>query len=315
MNKYLSSILAAALLLGLTACSSSSIPVQGTDPTEQPIVTEAPTASPADPTEEPTEAPADPTEAPTPEPSAEPDPLAAYDEHDYAVLRAFFELADESGITNGEKCFANYDPDDPSTWFRQGKTYDNAVYWSESGKARSIHLEGMDEEPMTLVGSLALNELNSLTAFTAWNAIIETVGADNMPTASDLTLFNLRFPYVNGEASFIGAYLERIRMRSAASTHVELTGESASATFLLPSFKIDISVEGEGYAGVNAWGDEDYYEVHLEAEPLKGYEFLGWFDADGKLVSTDENYTLFGEDSGLNAEGAHAEFVYTARFK
>lgn len=37
--------------------------------------------------------------------------------------------------------------------------------------------------------------------------------------------------------------------------------------------------------------------------------------ADGNKVSDEMNYELFGEDTGRAAEGAHAEFSYTARFE
>ncbi|MBO6060669.1 MAG: hypothetical protein J6P98_00940, partial [Clostridia bacterium] len=237
-----------------------------------------------------------------------------YDEHDYEVLRDFFETADENGVKNGEKCFPNYDPDDPATWFDKVGIYANAVYWNESGKVSSVHLEGTEEEDLILTGRIDLAQFDSLTDFGLWNAVIESVVADNMVTAGNMQLSNLKFPYVAREARFTGAYAERLYMLSASHTLVEMTGEATIETWLLPAFRIEVDVEGMGYAGVVSWDDENAYEVRLMAEPMDGASFLGWFDEKGTLISTELTYELYGEASGRSCEGRHAELAYTARF-
>lgn len=60
-----------------------------------------------------------------------------FNAHDVQKLRAFFEQEDESGVKNGEKLFAGYDPDDPASW--NGRAVDqfddlrDIVNWKEDG--------------------------------------------------------------------------------------------------------------------------------------------------------------------------------------
>lgn len=307
MKKYLAIILAAALLLSLAACTQGEKPVTGT-PTDEPA-SEAPTEAPS---EEPTPEPAE-TEEPTLEPTEDPDPLKGLNENDYTVMRDFFELKDEDGVKNGEKCFPNYDPADPATWYDGSYNHDNYVHWNAAGRVTLINLKGEDDAPTELVGTLDLNELGALETVYTWNVIFDEVKIDSSPVLSVPNGAKLKFPMVRGEARIVGGYADGILLLSAAHVYCELTGDAGTAE--KPSFKIEVTTEGEGYAGVSAWSDENYYEVHLVANPAEGRTFVGWFDADGKLVSTDEDYELFGENTHNSAEGAHAEFIFTARFE
>ncbi len=249
----------------------------------------------------------------TPEPSSSPDPLKGLNENDYTVMRDFFELKDEDGVRNGEKCFPNYDPADPATWINTDPYRYNQVGWNKMGRVSAIILRGEDDAPTELVGTLDLNELGALETVHTWNVIFDEVKIDSSPVLAKPNGAKFSFPMVRGEARIVGGYADSIFLLSAAHVYCELTGDAGTAE--KPSFKIEVTTEGEGYAGVSAWSDENYYEVHLVANPAEGRTFVGWFDADGKLVSTDENFELFGENTHNSAEGAHAEFVFTARFK
>ena len=237
-----------------------------------------------------------------------------YDENDYTLLRAFFENADAGSVKNGEKLFPNYDPADPTTWIDEDPYRYNSVTWNAQGRVYGLSFRGTDDAPIELVGKLDLDLFDALNGVNSWNVIFEEIATDDLPVTAKQNNACFQFPMVNGEARFTGGYVERLYLLSATHVFCDITGEAKSDLSVLPSFKIDVTVEGLGYAGVSAYGDENYYEVHLNATPAKGGSFIGWFDADGKLVSTDENYTLFGEDSGVDAEGAHAEHAFTARF-
>ncbi|MBO6060943.1 MAG: hypothetical protein J6P98_02325, partial [Clostridia bacterium] len=238
-----------------------------------------------------------------------------YDENDYTVLRAFFETADAGGVKNGEKLFPNYDPADPTTWIDEDPYRYNSVTWNAQGRVYGLSFRGTDDAPIELNGKLDLDLFDALNGVNSWNVIFEEIAADDLPVTSKQNNACFQFPMVNGEARFTGGYVERLYLLSATHMFCDITGEASSQLSVLPSFKIDVTVEGLGYAGVSSYGDESYYEVHLNATPAKGGSFIGWFDAEGNLVSSDENYTLYGEDSGVDAEGAHGEHTFTARFK
>ena len=273
-----------------------------------PPVTGDPTAAP---TEQPTEQP---TEAPTEEPT--PDPLAAYDEHDYTVLRDFFEQKDENGVTNGSKLFPDYDPADPATWNDEDPYRYNEVGWNDQGRLSSLYFRGTDDAPIALSGKLDLSGFDRLYGADAWNVTLDSVDASGIGSASNMKLHNIQFPLVKDEAYFSGGYAERIGMLSAKHVLIDMTGDMAVSTWLPDTFglRIDVTTEGEGYAGVSAWDDENDYEVRLKACPLAGHTFVGWFDTEGNLVSTEDVYELFGEDTEKNVMEAKWDLAFTARF-
>lgn len=313
MKRLLSFALVIFMLAALTACGSgTNTPEPTAAPTEE--QTAAVTADPtAEATAEPTE---EPTTEPTAEPTAEPtpEPLPAYDSHDVAVLRAFFEQSD-NGVKNGEKLFSGYDPDDPATWYDEGaKIYANAVWWSENGRARALYISALGDGYETLAGELDLTELDELTALYMRN---DTVGSFTLLSPASFSVKNSAWVRVfsEGEAKLTGGYVDRIYLVSAARVFVEVTGDAETELTDLPSFRIEVNVEGQGYAGVNTYDDENYYEVHLCALPDEGHSFLGWFDANGERVSENEDLELFGENTAAQGEvNIHGEFVFTAKF-
>lgn len=232
------------------------------------------------------------------------------------ILREFFEQEDERlGEKNGLKLFGeNYDPDDPSTWVWTGNG--NCVFkFDESGRLTFVNAEGYELSAPVLVGDLELDKFDSLTSFSITDYIIDgSIYANGMKTAATLELRQLNANMVNGPAVFSGGYCERIRLLSKTSTVVNMTNVFEEQTWLHPAFKVTVNTEGAGYAGVNAWDDENAYEVRLEARADEGKRFLGWYDENGVLVSTDLSYELYGEDSGRHCEGANEEFTFTAKF-
>ena len=87
-----------------------------------------------------------------------------YNEHDVALLRAFFEQEDPNGVKNGTKLFFDaYDPDDPSTW-DEWTIYCGEdtprVGWDENGRVTVLCL-GIEEK--SLYGKLDVSGMDELT--------------------------------------------------------------------------------------------------------------------------------------------------------
>ena len=250
------------------------------------------------------------SEAPTPEPTS-----LAVDEHDYSVLKGFFEQKDESGIRNGEKLFPDYNPDDITTWYDGSESYDNTVQFNNAGKVRFIKFTGKGEEPVQLAGKLVLSELDSLETFRADNIVLLEVDAADLAAAKAENGVKISIPMVEGDAVLTAACtLDGIYLRSASHAVCDIIGETEDRINLV-SFRIEVKTEGEGYAGVSVVDDENSYVVKLVAEPKEGKTFVGWFDADGKLVSSDAMYELFGEQSGRMLDDTHQEYNIIAKFE
>ena len=286
---------AAALVLTLGVISLLHIGREspwrpGTETTESPDITESV-----------------PTEAPTQ------DPAAALSE-DAKALRRYFELTDENGVKNGEKLFPNYNPDDPASWKEDGAKVKVIVFDGE-GQLTYINLTCAESESVTLTGDLDLTGFKKLNSF--WTVFLDIDGSivcDNIDAITPNKLNDLTCRRVTGEAIYRGNYLENVRMLSAKRTLVEMTAANSDIDWLTPDFRVEVNVEGAGYAGVNAWTDENYYELHLVAEPMEGGNFIGWYYPDGTLASTEYDYELYGEESGKDISGVHHELEITAVF-
>ena len=156
MKKAISVLLYSVMILSLAACKDNLS--AAADPTEAPATNEP--VITAMPTDEPTEAPTEfPSEAPTEMPT--PDPLAGYNEHDMQRILAFLETVDKDGVTNGKKCFDDYDPEAPSTWHAE---YANIV-WSDGPDKRLIEI-GIGFR--AVVGTLDVSDCTELKHLTCW---------------------------------------------------------------------------------------------------------------------------------------------------
>lgn len=90
-----------------------------------------------------------------------------YNSNDFNKVVAFLELRDENNVRNGEKCSPNYNPNDPTSWGREGN-YDDpeniveptTFTWTETqGEKRITEITCYNND---LVGSLDLSNCSSL---------------------------------------------------------------------------------------------------------------------------------------------------------
>lgn len=301
MKRILILIAATIFLLAFTACGKTGEPAG----TETPSVQTNETSMTAEPK------PIETQQTETIE--ATPDPVAVYDMHDFGILRVFFEIRDETGVSNGEKCFASYDPDDPTTWVGGTNNTDRSVLWDKNGNVIGINLRNADESVIRLCGKLELSSLEKLRRFYAWNIALDEVTAEDILSFSQRNNDNtLVVTMTEGEAVLRGGYVESIFLRSAVHVRCDITGEAESDVSVLPVYNVDIYIEGSGYAGVSIYTNEYY---RLSAEAKDGESFVGWYDSDGNLVSTDADYEFYDLAAGQIGSDGAAVFSFTARFE
>ncbi|MCR5163529.1 MAG: fibronectin type III domain-containing protein [Thermoguttaceae bacterium] len=116
-----------------------------------------------------------------------------YDANDVGKARAFFEQADDEGITNGTKLFGDaYDANDTTTWFNDDN--EGATFAEVDGVMR---LAGFEAFEYGLVGTLDLSDCTELTSLTcSYNQLtaLDVSGCENL---EDLRCWNNQLTSIN----------------------------------------------------------------------------------------------------------------------
>ena len=305
MKRIITLALAILMVLSLAACSSPRPAV--VDPTEAPR-TEAPEN-----TETATEAPDNTEEAPVYE---------GYCKEEAAMLAAFFELADENGVKNGDKLFDAYDPMDPESWsadFHVGihpdyeERYSDipAVVWDGDGHVTALNiypkpaalLPGliMEYSAAKLAGELLLDGFPELKMIYSDYANLDSLRIDNCPKLSEITIWGL----LHGDVSVNAPELSSIWIQSRGSINCtyKRTPESETKSVCL--------THGDN-GGVTFICNQNSFPddvTEIRAIPDDGYLADGWYYDGGELF-TDEGWRWI---EGAAAEAAslslNARFV------
>ena len=333
-------LLASAFMLA--ACA----PVKNADPSPSPkLWTEVPTGAPSEePTIAPTEAPTEvPTEAPTqgPRPAVSCPPVSELNEHDFNAVRNFLEIKDENGVRNGEKMNEYYDPDDPTTWFFWDSIFHEPegnipiAEFNENGRLVAFYVphkirteKGREVYNVTgydLVGKLDLSGCEELISVNCnWCGItaLDVTGC-NEPEIDVTFCEHLEEVLPETIESYhISIYRNKIKQLhwvTMPNQHEELLYGEGKWYQNVFNFDLTLVAEGDGYVSIENDFSRDssvrFDDVTVEAEwdwENENIKFLGWYDEDGKLVSTNGYLKLpMDEETGL----IQGTFYYVAKFE
>lgn len=304
MKRILALLFASILALTpLIACTTEV----GNDPTQAPttepeaIVTDTPEAIVTD-TPEPIV-----TDTPEPEPSAS---SVVYDEYELSELLKFMEAVGViSDRTNGALICPDYDADDPTTWLVCDQPL---ITWTEDGHVESFSLcfgNSLSNEDylygrtlMYLGGSLALNGFDELTWLSSVSVYFDELTIQDCNSLTEVWIFGSEFKKVHFEADIAllrgNVYAEDFYWRC----------NDVVANCL---FELSLSASGDGLVGCNKYGDEDRDFVFINARANAGSKFVGWYDEEGNLVSTERVLEISSDEMN----GCVGTFNYTARFE
>lgn len=256
-----------------------------------------------------------PTDAPTDAPTEDPFP---YDRKEYDTLLAFFELADENGVKNGEKCFKDYNPNRTDFWgtFSSDEAHPNNdvfIQWGDNGHVIQIRGNNDTEPIKHLKGELNLDAFDNIYTFYMYGFDIESVRIENCEN-----LFDRLYMNCIDEAYMTGVHIRNgFCISSRTHVHYENTGEG-SIDPKNHRFTVDITVDGIGSICVFGENqdlyehdDSMYYAVYVSAGTPEEHKFLGWYDESGKLISTESRIEI----SSPELPGCVGDFIYTARFE
>ena len=266
-----------------------------------------------------TEVGLDPTQAPTDEPETivtdtpEPEPSASsvvYDEYELSELLKFMEAVGViSDRVNGALICPGYDADDPTTWLVEGMPI---VGWTEDGHVESFSLcfgNSLSNEDylfhrtlMYLGGSLALNGFDELTWLSSVSVYFDELIIQDCNSLTEVWIFGSEFKKVHFEAD-----IALLRGNVYAGEFYWRCNDVVANCL----FELSLSASGDGLVGCNKYGDEDRDFVFINARANAGSTFVGWYDEEGNLVSTERVLEISSDEMN----GCVGTFNYTARFE
>lgn len=273
--------------------------------------------------------------------------LPLLDEHDLNAVRTFLEIKDKDGVRNGIKMNEWYSPDDPTTWFyspvnseylisEEGyRGYVDLLSWSDSGHLTGIHIMPFIQKCFSyvtgFVGELDLSNCKSLVGASIVDTNIEAISFEGCEALDEVYITDTKSLET---LNVTGTNIYRFQITKAINLKTILPSPVKSMTFGTSGcglkqidwictylndktgkdyFHVKLSTEGAGSVYTSG-DDEDVYYMSIGAIPDEGHRFVGWYDADGKLVSTDEHMLLVGDDHFLEI-GADAQFEFVAKFE
>ena len=242
-----------------------------------------------------------------------------YNDNDYQKLVTFLELEDESGVRNGEKISENYDPQDPTTW--EGTTWENGNIFQIDFYDRNLigkldvsnctelveldcsynQLTELDISNNTAMWYLDCGD-NQLTELDVSNntALVELYCGNNQLTELDISN-NTALEHLvcdNNQLTELDIS-NNTAMWILSCRNNQLTSLNLESSYSLSFLADRVEAEGNGFIAVNLYSvvEDDTYFGYVYAEPKSGSTFIGWYDENGVLLSSEAEFDIYDANS------------------
>ena len=242
-----------------------------------------------------------------------------YNDNDYQKLVTFLELEDESGVRNGEKISENYDPQDPTTW--EGTTWENGNIFQIDFYDRNL-IGKLDVSNCTELVELdcsynQLTELDISNNTAMWyldcgyNQLTELDVSNN----TALVYLNCGYNQLTELDISNNTALEHLVCDNNQLTELDISNNTAmwilscrnnqltslnlESSYSLSFLADRVEAEGNGFIAVNLYSvvEDDTYFGYVYAEPKSGSTFIGWYDENGVLLSSEAEFDIYDANS------------------
>ena len=219
------------------------------------------------------------------------------------MVLAFLETEDENGVKNGEKINPAYNPLDYNTWHFGSRGQNcNGFYFNGDGRLSYVALRGVLNYSGKLVG-----ELNLETCYRLHYLFVESQNIESIKLSSEFDILKVidcpELLVISAEeASVRYCTIENCPnvkwfMWNVDGTLTEFWDGTGRDYYTLDS-EIEIRSEGGGRFDLLVDAGDEYtgdFVPFLRAVPDEGHEFLGWYNNNGDLISTDLEVRFFDD--------------------
>ena len=242
-----------------------------------------------------------------------------YNDNDYQKLVTFLELEDESGVRNGEKISENYDPQDPTTW--EGTTWENGNIFQIDFYDRNL-IGKLDVSNCTELVELdcsynQLTELDISNNTAMWYLACGYNQLTELDVSNNTALVYLNCGYNQLTELDISnnTALEHLVCDNNQLTELDISNNTAmwilscrnnqltslnlESSYSLSFLADRVEAEGNGFIAVNLYSvvEDDTYFGYVYAEPKSGSTFIGWYDENGVLLSSEAEFDISDANS------------------
>lgn len=262
-------------------------------------------------------------------PTQEPEPTPAYNEAEIGYLTSFFDGLCEDGESFGSHIFDAYESDNPDTWTcEDNPNYYVSLVWTDHPAGKQLSRLYIQEKVSPSDQVITPYKLDRSLVF------FGDKGISTSSQQSTLYLFgDLEYLWIdNLELHSISIYgcdkLQHIALSKCTvnsfewqATHhcdvhspyaQEINIDFVDCGYNDNKYEIELTVGGnrQGSVQFSTIGDEHYALVYIEARANEGSKFVGWYDLEGNLVSTEQSLELSSEEM----LGCFGCFLYKAVF-
>ena len=247
------------------------------------------------------------TDTPEPKPSAS---SVVYNEYELSELLKFMESVGViSDRTNGALICPGYVADDPTTWVIEGMPF---VRWTKDGHVEYFSLafgysltfgDYLYGRPlMYLGGSLVFDGFDEMISLSSAYVYCDELIVQNCNALREVWIRGSEFNKVHLEADI--EFLDR----NVCAREFYWRCNDVEANCI---FELTLTASGNGLVGCSKYEDVDGDYVIIHARANAGSTFVGWYDEDGNLVSTEGWFEISSDEMN----GCVGTFNYTARFE
>ena len=134
-----------------------------------------------------------------------------YNAHDFGKAAAFLEQTDASGVKNGAKLSAAYDPEEPESWNASGEH----IVWTESDEGLRLQRADLPAVQGGLFGPLDLSGCTALEYLDCGGSSISSIDVSGCAALDTLVCKNNRIASLNAEGCV------SLRLLNCANNQIE----------------------------------------------------------------------------------------------
>ena len=214
-----------------------------------------------------------------------------------------------TAVENHGKC-DTWEINISNSYLSNGSDYKNAQVILNSGNNANLRIQTGKIESSSVVPAIVNDSGATLKNGTDISLSLEVRGGDYGIVTSDNSNLDFEGGVVYGKINAIKGTVTQVKSGYKVTT--ERDNENIEKAYLIVSNQVNLKLDATAGGTVSGAGIKEVGDsVTVVATPLQNYEFIGWYDEVGALVSTSQNYNFVIPSYNVSLKAVFQEkYVY-----